>query len=263
MGGLRAGAGSATERAAHPAQVDVTARHQEEGGQLRGHGHKGAIRPVHEPTTSAWWEQAHSGQEVAAMRSSVVVMIRTEDSPRTSPAATAPCTPCGASTSTSNRASWSRVLGPNGAGKSTTMRMLTTLIAPDRGHRPRSAGHDVVAEAAAGAAHDRLRRPGQRRRPQPARRATSCARQGPCLRARPAHRPPPRRRTARRARPRRPRRPQGVEPLRRPAAAAGRRDGAGARADAAVPRRALHRPRPAEPGQPVGAHPAHAAPSTR
>jgi hypothetical protein len=65
-GGLLAGAGSATERAAHPVQVDVTARHQKEGGQLRGHADKGAIRPVHEPTASAWWEQGHSGQKVAA-----------------------------------------------------------------------------------------------------------------------------------------------------------------------------------------------------
>ncbi|HEX6417003.1 MAG TPA: ATP-binding cassette domain-containing protein [Acidimicrobiales bacterium] len=38
------------------------------------------------------------------------------------------------------------VLGPNGAGKTTTIRMLATLIPPDRG-RARVLGHDVVADA--------------------------------------------------------------------------------------------------------------------
>jgi ABC-2 type transport system ATP-binding protein len=38
------------------------------------------------------------------------------------------------------------VLGPNGAGKTTTIRMLATLIRPDRG-RARVLGHDVVSEA--------------------------------------------------------------------------------------------------------------------
>ena len=38
------------------------------------------------------------------------------------------------------------VLGPNGAGKTTTIRMLATLIAPDRGSA-RVLGHDIVAEA--------------------------------------------------------------------------------------------------------------------
>ena len=52
------------------------------------------------------------------------------------------------------------------------------------------------------------------------------------------------------------RRPQGVDALRRPAAPAGHRDGPDPRAGAALPRRAVHRPRPAEPGQPAGAHPA-------
>src|ERR1700733_10683784 len=40
------------------------------------------------------------------------------------------------------------VLGPNGAGKSTTVRMLTTMTAPDAGVG-RVAGFDVAREAAA------------------------------------------------------------------------------------------------------------------
>jgi ABC-2 type transport system ATP-binding protein len=39
------------------------------------------------------------------------------------------------------------MLGPNGAGKTTTVRVLATLLRPDRGSA-RVAGHDVLAEAA-------------------------------------------------------------------------------------------------------------------
>jgi ABC-2 type transport system ATP-binding protein len=39
------------------------------------------------------------------------------------------------------------MLGPNGAGKTTTVRVLSTLLRPDRG-TARVAGHDVVTEAA-------------------------------------------------------------------------------------------------------------------
>src|ERR1700761_6017961 len=40
------------------------------------------------------------------------------------------------------------LLGPNGAGKTTAVRVLATLLCPDRG-QARVLGHDVVAEAAA------------------------------------------------------------------------------------------------------------------
>src|SRR3954463_9778852 len=39
------------------------------------------------------------------------------------------------------------VLGPNGAGKTTSVRVLTTLLAPDAGEA-RGAGLDVVSDAA-------------------------------------------------------------------------------------------------------------------
>ena len=40
------------------------------------------------------------------------------------------------------------VLGPNGAGKTTTVRILTTLLRPDRG-RARAAGFDVAEHPSA------------------------------------------------------------------------------------------------------------------
>ena len=151
------------------------------------------------------------------------------------------------------------VLGPNGAGKTTTMRMLTTLIAPTAARRPSPA--TTWSPIRPGPTADRLCRSGQRRRPQPA-RARRAVQPGPDLRPRPARRPAAGRRAARGARPDRAGRPQGVEPVRRPASPARRRDGPGALAVAAVPRRAVDRARPAEPGQSVGAHPADAARGT-
>ena len=55
-------------------------------------------------------------------------------------------------------------LGPNGAGKTTTVRMLVTLLLPTGG-TALVAGHDVVREAADGAALDRRRAPGGGARP--------------------------------------------------------------------------------------------------
>ena len=46
------------------------------------------------------------------------------------------------------------LLGPNGAGKTTTVRILATLLKPDRG-RARVAGFDVAERSAGGAAADR------------------------------------------------------------------------------------------------------------
>ena len=153
------------------------------------------------------------------------------------------------------------VLGPNGAGKTTTMRMLTTLIAPDRRARRRSPGHDVVTESAQvrrligyvgqgnGAGHTQ-------------RVGDELYSQGVIYGLDRRSAQAPGRRAAGGARPDRAGRRKVSEPVRRPAPAAGRRDGAGARAVAAVPGRAVDRPRPAEPGEPVGAHPADAGAST-
>ena len=55
------------------------------------------------------------------------------------------------------------ILGPNGAGKTTFIRMVATLIAPDRGTLAVN-GHDVVTRPDGGPPHDRSRRPVRRRR---------------------------------------------------------------------------------------------------
>ena len=144
-------------------------------------------------------------------------------------------------------------LGPNGAGKTTTLRMLTTLLAADR-------------------------RPGQHRRPRPAhrsergprgpsgmsRRAAAPARMPGCSTSSSTRRSSTgstgsTRRTG----------PTALltqldltglggsgrqDPLRRAAPAPGHRAGPGPHPVGGLPRRADHRPRPAEPFEHVGAH---------
>ena len=169
---------------------------------------------------------------------------------------TTPCMRSGASPWTSNPVNWWPCSVPNGAGKSTTMRMLTTLIAAHRRYRDcRRPRH--CRRIGAGPAADRVRRPGQRCRSQPARRRRT-VQPGPDLRLGPAVRKAKGSGIARCTRPDRARLPQGLEPVRRTTPTAGRRHGPGALTVVAVPRRAIHRARSAEPGEPVGAHPADA-----
>ena len=141
-------------------------------------------------------------------------------------------------------------LGPNGAGKSTTVLMLTTLLPPTAG-TARVAGYDIVREGAARARVDRRRAAGGRARPAP-HRARAPAPPDHAARAAEGRARAPRHRAARARRPRRRGRPQGRRLLGRHEAPA--RPGARARALAAhpVPRRADHRPRPAEPLGPLG-----------
>ena len=135
-----------------------------------------------------------------------------------------------ASTSTSHPGELVAVLGPNGAGKSTTH-----ADADHPASRPTSgtatvAGHDVVARARPGPPPDRLRRPGQRRRPHPAgprrarhARARSTASTGAAAGAAPTSCSTPSTSPTLADR-------KVADAVRRPAAAARRRDGAGARA---------------------------------
>ena len=156
-------------------------------------------------------------------------------------------------------------LGPNGAGKTTTLRMLTTLLKPTAGTAT-VAGYDVVDPGRAGAPQHRLRLAGRRRPFSGARAGDEVVDHGMLYGMSKPQAPEPAaselfeqldldglwKRHAARAM-------SG-----RPAAPARHRDGADPRADAGLPRRADHRPRPAGPGQPLGAHrrPARAARAT-
>ena len=145
------------------------------------------------------------------------------------------------------------LLGPNGAGKTTAVRILTTLLRADAG-RAEVAGLDVVARRRRGARRDRPHRPVRRGRRVPDRlREPGDGR--PAL-------PPGRKREAavagRRAAGRfdlaDAARPAGEDLLRRHAPPARHRRLADRPPAGAVPRRADHRARPAQPAGHVGVH---------
>ena len=151
------------------------------------------------------------------------------------------------------------LLGPNGAGKTTTVQILSTLIAADGGE-VQVAGHDVAREpdavrAAIGVTgqfsavdnlltgEENLHPDG---RPAPPRQA-----RGPAARRRAARAVRPGRRGAEAAR----------DLLRRHAAPARPRDDAGRRPADHLPRRADHRPRPAQPPRRCGRSSATSSPT--
>ena len=126
------------------------------------------------------------------------------------------------------------LLGPNGAGKTTLVRILATLLRPDRG-RARVAGFDVAQHPQA--VRRRIGLSGQYAAVDPF--LTGQREPGhdrPALRSGPPPGPPPRRGTDGAARPRRRRRPPGAHLLRGHAPPPGRRRQPAGRAPGAVPR---------------------------
>ena len=145
------------------------------------------------------------------------------------------------------------LLGPNGAGKTTAVRMLATLLRPDGGEA-RVFGHDVVREA--DAVRGRVSLTGQYASVDEDLTGTeNLVLLGRLL----GHRKAAARERAAQlldgVRPDRRGRPAGEEVLRRHAAAHRHRRQHPQHARPAVPRRADHRPRPAQPQPGVGDHP--------
>ena len=144
------------------------------------------------------------------------------------------------------------LLGPNGAGKTTAVRILSTILGPDSGHAS-VLGHDVVTEA------ETVRRIIGLAGQYAAVDENLTGRENIHMVARLSHlsrkvAAAPGQRAARGVRVEQRRRPGAQDLLGRhaPAARPGRR--AGGQPARPLPRRADHRPGPAEPPGPVGLH---------
>ncbi len=146
-------------------------------------------------------------------------------------------------------------LGPNGAGKSTTLRMLTSLLSPTSGIRPRGRRRRHGPPGRGALAHRLHRAEGRRRVQLP--RARRAPHAGPLLRSEPRRVGPAWIEPAGQSRPGRHGDAQGLDAVRRAEAPPRHRPRTHPRAVAPVPRRAVDGHGSAEPGEPVGAH--HAA----